>query len=85
VRAEAERWGWKAKANRNSEDPFSDDGTGFVTLERNGDVVGFEYGLPEEPDDMIWQLRVIIKADGVDRQRRARGGVGTPITRLGRE
>lgn len=82
--SEAERYGWKATVRRTGEMPWDDDGSGVVVLERNGDVVSFEYELPEEPEDLEWQIRAIIKADKVDKERRQKGGNGSPVTRLGR-
>lgn len=84
-RNEAERFGWKATARRNGEMPWEDDGSGVVVLERNGDMVSFEYELPEEPGDIESQIRAIIRADRVDKERRLTGGDGSPLTRIGRD
>ena len=83
VSAEASRHGWKAKVTNNSASPWDDDGTGFVVLEYNGASVSFEYGLPEDENDIAHQVRAIVKADKLERDRRARGGDGSPVTRMG--
>jgi hypothetical protein len=84
-KSEADKFGWKAKVERNGSMPWDDDGTGIVVLERNGGAVSFEYGLPEEEADMIWQVRAIIEADSVDVERRQKGGGESPLTRLRRK
>ncbi len=82
VRNEAERWGWRAEVHNARHIPSEDDGTGTVVLTRDGDAVQFEYGLPEEPDEMIAQVRVIIKADEIDSARRASGD-DSLVTQIG--
>lgn len=84
-KSEADKHGWKATVRRTGTMPWDDDGSGVVVLERNGDAVSFEYGLPESAEDIVWQIRAIIRADKADKDRRQKGGGESPITRLGRE
>ncbi len=78
VRAEAERLGWRARTSNHDVDPLEpglcgpkhDPGRGDVVLWREeGDGVTFEYRLPEQPEDVIDDVRSIIRADRKERDR----------------
>lgn len=78
VRAEAERHGWHARTSNPDVDPLEpglcgprpDPGRGDVVLWRDeGDGVTFEYRLPEYPEDVLADVRSIIRADRQERDR----------------
>jgi len=78
VRAEAERLGWHARIENQDVDPLEpgllgprpDPGRGDVVLWReSGDGTTFEYRLPEHPEDIIDDIRSIIRADRQARDR----------------
>lgn len=78
VRAEAERHGWHAKVDNRDIDPLEpgpfgprpDPGRGDVVLWKDeGDGMTFEYHLPEYPEDVVGDVRSIIRADRQARDR----------------
>ena len=78
VRAEAERLGWHARTENRDIDPLEpglcgpkpDPGRGDVVLWKDeGDGTTFEYRLPEQPEDIIGDIRSIIRADRQARDR----------------
>jgi len=79
VKQEAERYSWKVRIENQDVDPYHEGpfgpkpcpGRGDVVLEPlAGDAVTFEYELPEDPDAIVEQVRSLIGADQIERDRR---------------
>ena len=86
VKAEAERYGWKAKVENVGIDPIVKDAFGmprqtpnrgdvYLTNDGTGRTVHFEYELPEYQDQIEAQVRAIIQADHIPNDAVPRDGI----------
>lgn len=89
VREEAERYGWRGTTENVGVDPHERyfgspkpvpwRGDVKVSHDGTGASVMFEYGLPEDEQEMRDQIRRVIRADLQDRERRSKPRAAGPI------